>query len=51
MGMGTVQFNFPALPTELIVNAENMNGSIAPMNAPAMTFGSRRLIEKSVTLI
>ena len=33
-----------ALPTEFIVIAENMNGSIAPINRPAITSGSSKLI-------
>ena len=33
---------FAALPTEFIVNAENRNGSIAPINRPITTTGLSR---------
>ncbi len=34
-----------ALPTALIVMAENRNGNIPPMNKPAITVGSVKLID------
>jgi ABC-type branched-subunit amino acid transport system permease subunit len=36
-----------ALPTESMVNAENRNGSIAPINKPAITRGDSKLISWS----
>ena len=41
---------FAALPTEFIVKAENMNGSIAPMNSPMITIGlSSEIADRPVT--